>query len=198
MILDLEKLIEKYDMKITGILHIGAHTGGEWDIYKKLGIDALFFEPLPESFAELKEKVGNRAKNIALGNFNGFTTMYVASNGMSSSLLEPKIHKQQYPQITFDRQIAVQVARLDDMRIHGYNMINMDVQGYELEVLAGGVRTLNEIDYIITEVNSDELYRGCARVEQVDRFLVEFERVKTDWAGFNWGDALYLRKCQAH
>ena len=32
MILDLEKLIKKYDIDIVGMIHIGAHHGEECDV----------------------------------------------------------------------------------------------------------------------------------------------------------------------
>ena len=36
--------------------------------------------------------------------------------------------------------------------------INMDVQGYELEVLKGATKTLEQVDYVYCEVNRDEVY----------------------------------------
>ena len=65
----------------------------------------------------------------------------------------------------------------------------MDVQGYELEVLKGGEHYLNNIDYIITEVNRDEVYDGCAKIEELDAFLQKytFIRVETTWDGKTWG-----------
>ena len=75
-------------------------------------------------------------------------------------------------------------------------MINIDVQGYELEVFKGGSDFLNHIDYIISEVNREELYKGCAMINEVDEYLsnYNFKRVKTCWDGGTWGDALYIKK----
>ena len=71
----------------------------------------------------------------------------------------------------------------------------MDVQGYELEVLKGAIKTLNQIDYVYCEVNRDEVYENNAYVEEIDEFLAEYgmERMETDWAGDIWGDALYIK-----
>ena len=54
---------------------------------------------------------------------------------------------------------------------------------------------MDDIDYIISEINRDEVYENCAKVEEVDIFLGQFgfERVETDWAGYTWGDALYIK-----
>nr|WP_094675987.1 FkbM family methyltransferase [Hydrocoleum sp. CS-953] len=77
-----------------------------------------------------------------------------------------------------------------------YNFLTIDVQGYELEVLKGSRETLKNIDYILTEVNPDELSENCARVEQLDEFIgrFNFQRVETNWEGETWGDAFYLKR----
>lgn len=200
MVLDLEKLQEKYTLDIRGIIHIGAHHGLEYSIYKKIGItNLLFFEPIPECFKVLKKNVEGIIVNKALGNYNGRATMHVASNeGISSSLLKPLYHSVQYPNILFDRTLEVDIIKLDDYIGYNteYNFINIDVQGYELEVFRGGKETLSTIDYVMTEVNRRELYNGCVQFTELDCFLDEygFERVETLWSGTTWGDAFYIKK----
>ena len=200
MILDLIKLVDKYNLDIRGVLHIGANSGGEFDVYKKLGIEnLLFFEPIPDVYKQLRERVGSMAINCALGNYNGKGKMYIASNnGMSSSLMEPLLHKTQYPQITYDTTIEVDVCRLEDILTNPqrYNMINIDVEGYTLEVFKGAESIIETMDYIMAEVNNAELYRGCVLVDELDTFLSRFgfSRVEVDWVGKTWGDALYIKK----
>jgi hypothetical protein len=64
-----------------------------------------------------------------------------------------------------------------------------------LEVFRGGIETLWFIDYIYSEVNNDDVYKDCVRVEELDSFLLQygFVRVKTNWVGVTWGDALYIK-----
>ena len=201
--LDFEQLVEKYQLKIKGVIHIGAHYGQEYELYQKYQIaNLVFFEPLSQNFSILKSHVGSNAKLFqkALGNENRQVKMYVetANNGMSSSILKPKKHLEQYPNIVFDRSEIVDLVRLDDILEDKdqYNLITIDVQGYELEVFKGGQETLKNIDYIITEVNRDELYENCAQVEQLDEFLgnFNFQRMETLWEGETWGDAFYLKR----
>jgi len=197
MILDLKKFLKKYNIRITGVIHIGAHHGEEYEYYKELGVtDQLFFEPIPECFKVLEESVGDRAINKALGNRTGKAVMNIASNnGVSSSILEPCLHKKQYPYISFKKTIQVDMVRLDDIDTFGYNFISIDVQGYELEVFKGAIETLQDIDYILTEVNRRELFKGCVQIGELDRFLEGqgFARVEVSWAGKTWGDALYMK-----
>ena len=73
----------------------------------------------------------------------------------------------------------------------------MDTQGYELEVLKGGVNTLNQIEYIYTEVNQVEVYENNAMIGELDEFLNQYdmERVVTGWHGSQtWGDAFYIKR----
>ena len=64
-----------------------------------------------------------------------------------------------------------------------------------LYVFKGGEKTLKFIDYIYSEVNRDEVYENCTKIEELDEFLkrYDFTRVETDWTGHTWGDALYIK-----
>jgi FkbM family methyltransferase len=204
MILDFNKLVNKYNLNIKGIIHIGGHHGQEYELYKLLDIPILFFEPLSFNYNILFEKIKNDPNVLsfqcALGNENRMVTMNVETinQGQSSSILKPKKHLEQYPHIVFDYIEEVNMFRLDDIDVNlsKYNFINIDVQGYELEVFKGSFKTLKNIDYIISEVNRDEVYENCAQINELDNFLsnFNFKRVETDWAGNFWGDAFYIKK----
>ena len=190
-------------MNIKGIIHIGAHYGEEISEYIDNGIqDIILFEPLVENFDILSKKVKTLNANIegyqvALGSKKGDATMYVSDNEkQSSSVLKPKVHLTHHPHVKFPSTEDVEVHLLDDYNSKDYNFINMDVQGYELEVLKGGTKTLEHVDYVYCEVNRDEVYENNAYVEELDEFLSDYnmKRVETDWAGDIWGDALYIRE----
>jgi FkbM family methyltransferase len=204
MLLSLENLKKEYKLEIKGVIHIGAHFGQEFEIYKKLEIENLiFFEPVPQTFEVLKEKIGNKAilVNAALGNIVGRVEMFIESSnqGASNSILEPEYHLIQYPNIEFTGKEKVPITKLDlfmnNQDYCEYNFINIDVQGYELEVFKGASEYLNNIDYIMTEVNRVELYKGCPTIEELDDFLSDykFKRVETIWDGISWGDAFYIK-----
>jgi len=201
-IFNFENLVEKYDLKINGSIVIGAHYGQENSDFVKYNIEnKLFFEPLPHVFEILKDKVKDGILvNKAIGNENTKIMMYVerSNDGQSSSILKPINHTIQFPWITFDEKIEVEMIKLDDYLIedsYNYNYLQIDVQGYELEVLKGSIKTLNYIDYIVVEVNNDEVYENCARIDQLDMFLMDFgfARLETDWRGGLWGDAFYKK-----
>jgi len=203
MLLSFRLLKKKYKMNIKGIIHIGAHFGQEIPDYIDCGIqDMVMFEPLEENFKVLAEKAKDLNANIvghqvALGPEPGKTKMYVSDhNRISSSILKPKVHLTHHPNVKFPETEEVEVNCLDNYDCFNYNFINMDVQGYELEVLKGGKKTLEKVDYVYCEVNRDEVYENNAFVEELDEFLSDYnmERVMTSWEGQIWGDALYVRK----
>ena len=190
-------------MDIKGIIHIGAHYGEEIEEYLNNGIqNIILFEPLSENFDILSEKVKDLNANIeghqvALGSKTDTLTMYVSDNEkQSSSLLKPKVHLTHHPNVKFPSTEEVEVHLLDEYDCKDYNFINMDVQGYELEVLKGSSKTLNFVDYILCEVNRAELYKGCPMVEEIDSYLSQFgfKRHVTSWDGYTWGDALYVKE----
>lgn len=206
MLISFNNIVKKYNMQIKGVLHIGAHHGEEVKDYIDHGIKELvFFEPLSNSLKVLEENLSYHADkaNIvvfpyALGNEEKEVEMYVSSHeGMCSSVLKPKIVLQQYPAITFDEKEVVKMIRLDDAEVEfeNFNFMNIDVQGYELEVLKGAEKTLNTIDYVYTEINRVEVYENAPHVDELDAFLstYNFSRVATDWSGDTWGDALYIK-----
>jgi FkbM family methyltransferase len=215
MLCDLRELVKKYNLDINHILHIGAHFGQELDVYEQLATErVLMFEPVPDTFAVLEKRVKEWSKafpkkvllaNIALGSSSNEIEMYIEKNNksMSSSLLKPKLHLEQYDWIKFDDsdKISVRQCRLDDYLASvdnnkKFDFINIDVQGYELEVFKGALQTLENIKAIYTEVNRAELYENCCMVSDLDEFLGAhgFQRVETNWEGISWGDALYVRR----
>ena len=206
MLIPLDKIINVFDLKIKGVLHIGAHWGEEYDAYYKQNIkNLIFFEPIKSNYEMLIDKLPDndniKVFNIALGNGEGEKEMFTetANRGQSCSFLEPLGHLKSYPHIKFDRKEVVNIDKLDnipfDRSLH--NMINIDVQGYELEVFKGGMDTIGFIDIIYAEVNFNDVYKDCCKVTELDSFLgmFGFDRVLTEtkYSYLGWGDALYLK-----
>jgi FkbM family methyltransferase len=207
MLLDYFNIKSKYNMNVTGIIHIGGHHGEELDIYLK-DKDVrhiVLFEADNDNYKVLKNKVDslNTAVEIhtihkGLGPFPCEMTLYreTENSGQSNSVLKPKIHLEQYPGIKFHNEIKIKIEPLDRYECSSvFNFLNIDIQGFELEALRGARKTLKNIKWILSEVNRAEVYENCAHVEEVDEFLGKFgfNRVETNWAGQTWGDALYVK-----
>lgn len=193
--------ILKYKIKVNGVLHIGAHNGSEYSIYKKMGIrdeDIIFVEADPENFKKLKSSIKSKyvqLKNFAVADKIGKMIMYCSPNndGQSNSLLKPKLHLKQHPEIKFTYQKEVEVLTIDTAFNNPPNFLVCDTQGAEGLILKGAKNTLHKFDYIYLEVNRGEVYEGNILVYEIDEILSDFERVETKWVGL-WGDAIYVRK----
>jgi FkbM family methyltransferase len=210
MLIDLATAMEQHSLQIGDVIHCGAHHGEEVLDYRRHGATRIvLIEPQPKCVRKLRS-LFRKDPDISIVSCaagpheaDGTTaTMYVErkNKGQSSSLLKPLKHLTQYPKITFKRRIEVAVRSLDSImksiqnREH-FNFLSLDVQGFELEVLKGATATIDHLDAILMEVNRDELYEGCAMVDEVDTFLNKagLRRVETNWAGGSWGDGLYVR-----
>jgi FkbM family methyltransferase len=205
MLLDFNALFKKYNMQVRGVLQVGAHRGQEDGLYERHGIKKrIYVEPSSLNFKILGSKFGDDPDvmliNVACGEKKErlCAILDTTNQGMSSSLLSPKEHLKQHPDVIFNDSEMWNVERLDDIPFdrEQYNLLNIDVQGFEDRVFRGAPETLKHIDYIFAEVNREEIYETCARVEQLDEMLSDFVRVETGWASENhgWGDACYVRK----
>lgn len=202
MLLSFTDIFKKYKMNITGIIHVGGHYGEEIKEYINNGVkDIIVFEPLTENFDILQKNCLALDANIighqvALGSSCGIMNMYVSNNQkQSSSLLKPKVHLEEHPEVLFDENEIVEVDILDNYQTENFNFLNMDVQGYELEVLKGAKKTLEKINYVYCEVNQKEVYEKNALIHEIDEFLLRYnmKRVETSWYTQSWGDALYIK-----
>mgnify|MGYP003135398500 CR=1 FL=1 len=208
MIFNLKKIHETFPIK--GAMHVGAFAGEELVQYRSLGLtNTIMFEPQQHLYNRLCPMMilGEKIHNVALGSSHGTMEMYVShrdggidmGSGASSSLLKPKVHLEEHPEVTFPSKELVELRTLDDYYNENYNFLNIDVQGYELEVLKGATKTLKNIDSMVVEVNRDEVYEGCPMIEDINSFLypLGFTLIDTAWQSKSWGDALYA-KTQQH
>jgi FkbM family methyltransferase len=202
MLISLSDIVEKYDMNIRGVVHVGAHKGQEIPEYLAMGAEKIIcFEPLEENYIHLLKwrQDGVFPFKCALGDKPGVATMNISTNDMqSSSLLNPKLHLEAHKDVLFTSKRYVEVKTLEMFRdqIVECNLLNMDVQGFEYEVLVGASDLVGQFDYVYCEVNSAETYENNKLITDIDDLLREFDfiRVETWWATDIWGDALYIKK----
>lgn len=206
MLMSLPDLVANYEMSITGVLHCGAHLAEEAPIYAALGAGSVWWvEGNPTVIPKLEPIIaaypGQSLIEALLYDQDGETVGFNITNydGMSSSVLEFGTHPQFSPDTVFVDRVELSTRSIDSLVAEHQveaNFLNMDLQGAEGRAVRGG-RTFidNQVDYIMTEVNKDEVYVDCAKVWELDEMLGDFERVKTHWVGNQgWGDGLYIRR----
>lgn len=100
----------------------------------------------------------------------------------SSSIREPKIVTQAWPNMTFtDREVDTitfddyvnEVGHQDSI----IDFIWADIQGAEIDLILGGALTFPRVKYFYTEYNNSELYEGLIGLDQIVEMLPGFEIV---------------------
>jgi len=204
MLISIEELNKKYNLKINKILHIGAHECQELKRYNNIGIqdeNIIWIEADPTTFQKMKH-----IKNIYNETISDIddqeVSFMVTNNGQSSSLLNLKEHLKEHPWVREVGRIKRKTITIDtflqrnNINPEDYNFINIDIQGAELMALRGMKNLLNYVEYLYLEVNIKELYENCALLNDIDEYLLifGFERKEIEMTEYGWGDAFYIKK----
>jgi len=110
----------------------------------------------------------------AVGAAPGTLTLHRTNRSDSSSLLPPSDIARRNFQVQETDRLTVPVTTLDailEQTGRPPGLIKLDVQGYELEALKGGTRTLPHTRFLIAEVSFQELYRGQPLAGEVIAWL---------------------------
>jgi FkbM family methyltransferase len=190
-------------ISIKGILHIGAHECEELRDYVAQGVSADsvdWVEANPALVSRMAER-GIKVHNAAVSDVEAELPFYITNNGQSSSLLPFGTHEASYPWCKVVETITVRTQTLSTLiqeksiPIHQRNFWNLDIQGAELSALKSAGDAINHADAIYAEVNTQEVYKGCGQLPELDAFLESkgFKRVMISMTDAGWGDALYVR-----
>ena len=205
MIIGFYLYCEKYNFSnVRGIIHVGAHYGGEYQEYVDFfGSNTIihWFEPQKDVFdvllSNLESKPNNNFYNYGLGSNNEIKQIWTEkeNQGESASFSKPKKHLEQYPNINFFESDYFEIKKLDEFNIQDSNVLVLDVQGFEMEVLKGSTETLKNIDHIFCEINSIEMYEGCPTLSELCEFLSQhgFTLREDYWTDGGWGDGYWSK-----
>jgi FkbM family methyltransferase len=201
MLIPFDFILKKYELNITGILHVGAHDCEEIGAYEEvIGRDKiLWVDALHDKVESCKERIPNVIIEEAIvSDVEEPVMFHRANNGQSSSILEMGLHTHYHPGIDYVESIPGNTQLLKNIICKydiPYNFINLDIQGAELKALKGMAEYLPSIDYIYSEVNADYVYKDCALITELDDYLATFGfvRVETEWSHAQWGDAFYIK-----
>lgn len=206
MLISLDQLVPRYQIKLEGVLHVGAHECEELGVYEKYGCPRsrqLWIEALPEKAEYCRKSYpGVRVITAVVSDTaDQEVTFKVTNNHQSSSILELAEHLKEHPQVQVVKTFQARTTTLRDIyREHklaasSFNFLNLDIQGAELLALRGLGDLLNQFTYIYTEVNERELYAGCALFPEITAYLERFgfQLKEFQMTSHGWGDAFYLR-----
>lgn len=200
LLLALPELLAERGLKITGVLHLGAHRCEELDLYRRLGVsdeNIVWVEANPQLAAEQPH-----VHNVLIGEVDDqLLPFHVASDTECSSLCEFGTHRESYPEVEETATLKLRTVTVDtflarkELTQLPLNLVTIHLQGAELQALRGMPQLLTSVSALYMKVATVEIYRGCVLLPALDLYLEArgFQRVVTALTFENWGDALYLR-----
>jgi|688.fasta_scaffold605333_1 hypothetical protein len=195
MNINLHQITEIVEPK--GIVHIGASSFQELELYKSLGFDNRVWI---EGNSDIPNDNGEICYYGYVGRTKEIKETWIANNnGESSSLLKPLLHINEYPEIEFSKGKLVEVMPtsyyLDLISINEFNYLLLDIQGMELEALKGLGIYIYHFQIIITECYLAELYLNCGKLSEIQDYLINYELLEfKQEIGKSWGDAVFIKK----
>jgi len=203
---DVINILNNYKIKVTGVLHVGAHDCEEMDFYKQLGLtpnDVTWLDAIPEKVEQAKRRgMPNVYQALVTDKDDVITKFNISNNVQSSSIFDLGTHKTAHPEVVYTASMTVPSITIDTfcarnkINIPKNNFWNLDIQGAEFKALVGGEKCLQFAKVLYLEVNEDELYKGCTLKPLLDYYLESqgFQCVAQMMCGnTGWGDAIYIR-----
>lgn len=137
----------------------------------------------------------------AIGAINSYGILHLSEgrNHASSSLLSPNTHIDLFPEISFNKDEAVDVVCLDtwfaSLKPRIIDLAWIDVNGAEGDVVKGGIDTLTYYTrYVHIEFSDKELYEGQVSKQQLIYLLPSFEVIEEYGFQGNFGNLLMKNK----
>jgi len=204
------KFLHENDRTPRGVFHVGAHECEEKEAYNKKGITDSYIVWVDGNLDLVNKMKSKGIPNVyfaLVDEVEHDVQFYITNNGQSSSILEMGSHATKYPNIVVtetrnQRTTTIQnLSMKESIDFTKLNFWNFDIQGAELLALKGAGDLLKHVDALYLEVNTEEVYKNCAQLNEMDDFLKDkgFMRVALsiykNGRGIEdgWGDALYMR-----
>jgi FkbM family methyltransferase len=207
MLITVAKLSLFWGLTPGKIVHVGAHEAEELEDYSDFGWGKegiLWIEADPQLIPFLEKRLDvfphQVAINAAVWKSEAKDLSFFRTSFTQSSSLKPLgLHSDVYPDIKVEKEITVNGTTLDNI-MHNQlwdsaDLLNLDIQGSEMEALIGLGSLIQNVKYIYSEVNVAELYVGAASFDDLNHFLKDHGFVLADWHVLKegWGDALWIR-----
>ena len=211
----LKRLLEYHNIDL--VFDVGANIGQYARHLREIGYGGkiVSFEPLSQCHAKLQslsqsDPLWEIAPQGALGDRNGEIDINVSANTLSSSVLGMlDNHVEAAPESAYINQEKVTLRTLDSLasnylteEIQG-TLLKLDVQGFEMQVLAGAMASLPQIKAIQLELSLVALYEGQIlfreTLDKLESMGYELYQISPDFTDVKTGrmlqvDGIFIKK----
>lgn len=199
-------VLKHYRIPISGIVHIGACNLEEAEEYRDAGLEHVIWVEAQshdaKRLARAKSFGHELLEGCPLSDRAERVQLHIANNagGGSSSLMPLKEHARLFPEIQYTGEIVTLNALRGDEVLAGigpeYDALVIDVQGYELRVLEGLRKLIDQFRVAWLEVAIVELYEGQALMHDVQCWMRQHGFQGCAYyshPSLAWGDAFFWR-----
>jgi FkbM family methyltransferase len=184
----ISKVLEGIESPI--IVEIGAHKGE----------DTILLASVPNSSVHAFEcdprnqitRVPSNVKVVykAVSDKDGMMDFWLSERvgsqwTCSSSLMQPKSHLEQHPDIRFDQRVQVKSTKLTtyckDNNIPHIDFLWMDAQGAEAIIIEASIEAIQRTSWIYTEYSNKEDFLGQKSLDEIMLILGEDWEIEKMW-----------------
>jgi FkbM family methyltransferase len=167
------------------IVHVGANTGQERELYCRRNLEVVWVEPIPAVYEQLARNIQPYPKQSAVQALltdrpGDIVELNISNNsGASSSIFDFALHRDIWPEVDYIGRMRFRTETLDGLVERGtirlpVDAIVIDTQGADLLVLKGAEAVLRQASWVKVEAADFESYRGGATLEAIEAFLKKF------------------------
>ncbi|MDJ1180587.1 FkbM family methyltransferase [Roseofilum sp. BLCC_M91] len=211
----LKRLLDYHQIDL--IFDVGANKGQYARYLREIGYGGkiVSFEPLSQCHDQLQalsqsDPLWEIAPQGALGDRNGEIEINVSANTLSSSVLGMlDDHVEAAPESAYINQEKVALRTLDSLAANYLTQeiqapfLKLDVQGFEMQVLAGATENLSKIKAIQLELSLVPLYEGQIllreTLDKLEEMGYELHQISPDFTDLKTGrmlqvDGIFIKK----
>lgn len=201
--------IKEHKIKFNKIIDIGSHNGIYIKKFLKVSKNASIyaFEPQDYFYNKILNKFPqNNVKlfNLALGNTDSIKNIKIPSITSTMSLSEinkdsrhNRLKKKFFESSLNNNYQKIKIKKLDEIlpENQDFDIIKIDVEGYELNVIKGGINTIKNSKLLIVEEQRSKQYEN--NYYQIDEILKKnnFKLIKKlNFFLLNFSDNIYINQ----